>query len=72
MKDWVRWAREEMWLVDVTPALKIREGWSGASRKRGAVGKLANQDLSRPHLKPPHHSADFMARRSCAGGHIRR
>lgn len=60
----------------VGPALKIREGWSGASRKRGAVAKMANQMISRPHLKPPHHSEDFVARRSCATrcaeGHVRR
>lgn len=58
--------------MDVTSALKICEGRSGASRKRGAVAKWTNQMISRPHHKPPHHSADFVTRRSCAGGHIRR
>ena len=66
------WSVGCRWEVVVGQALKIREGWSGASRKRGAVAKWTNQMISRPHLKPPHHSADFVARRSCAGGHIRR
>lgn len=68
----VRWSKSDVWLVDVTPALKICEGWSGASRKRGAVANSTNQITIRPHTTTPHHSADFVARRSCAGGHIRR
>lgn len=72
MKYGVWWARKEVWLVHVTPALKIGEGWSGASRKRGAIAKRTNQMFSRPHLKLPHHSANFVARSSCTGGYIRR